>query len=86
MNFTQHTEKMREKYYFKFGADVNENEVIDAIIRETLAWAEEQVVPRANEEPFIGHECGKCLRNIYCEQWNLCRAQIINSFKEIQGL
>lgn len=119
MNFSQHTQKIREKAKEIIARAILDGQnqihdlrsgkataveiesrmflaceyhaekmqsVLEELVRETLAWAEEQVVPRANEEPFIGHECGKCLRNIYCEQWNLCRAQIINSFKEIQGL
>lgn len=88
MNFSQHTQKMQKLYWRgeRLPSVEEQNALIEIVVAETLAWAEEQVVPRANEELFTGHECGKCLRNIYCEQWNLCRAQIINSFKEIQGL
>lgn len=57
---------------------------IEYIIRETLAWAEGQVVPEEiklqTEEEFNQRGFDATIG------FNDCLAQIINSFKEIQGL
>lgn len=66
----QHTEKMRAK--FRESGHKTLNDAIDTIIRETLAWAEDRVVPEVKPS--------------YANGWLQCRAQIITRFKEIQGL
>lgn len=80
-NLNQHTQKMQKLYWRgeRLPSVKEQNALIEIVVAETLAWAEEQVVPdKAQDMP------SRMMAET--DAYNECRAQIINSFKEIQGL
>lgn len=94
----QHTEKMREKVDaivrdITAVGSISKSEArrrIEEIIRETLAWAEEQCVQKVDnlygqEIVEVGNAGGQNHEG-YLKALEHVRIAIINSFKEIQGL
>lgn len=74
MNRAEHTQKMREKWGLLIGPKSNQfdqNKALETIIRETLAWAEEQIEEAMSENG---------------NNMLVAKRRIITRFKEIQGL